>query len=394
MSGVRLPIFMDALSTTPVDPRVLEVMLPCFTEDFGNAASKHHAFGWRAEKNGEEARAQIASLIGAHPREIVITSGATEAINLALKGVFEANSETRPHIITSEAEHKAVLDTCKRLEKRGARVSYLQPDDTGRMSVSRVEEALRDDTLLVVLMWANNEVGSLNPIRDLGMLCRERNVLFFTDAAQATGKVPIDVVADHVDLMSMSAHKLYGPKGIGALYVRRRPKVRLETQIDGGGHEHGLRSGTLNIPGLVGFGAACSLAESLMSEEAERLEALRDRLEEALLSALPDTQLNGSREHRLPNCLNLSFHGIDSDALVSTLRDVALSTGSACASSTIVPSHVLRSMGLSQARMDGAIRFGLSRFTSQAEVDYVINAVEKAVWSQRALQDSGIREYL
>jgi cysteine desulfurase len=385
-SAMKLPIYLDYQATTPADPRVVEAMLPYFHERFGNAASRSHRFGWEAEEAVEKAREQVARLIGASPKEIVFTSGSTEAINLALKGVAEMYGEKGRHIITSQAEHKAVLDTCKHLEKEGFEVTWLAPDRTGRVEAARVAEALRPDTVLVALMWANNEVGTVNPIREIGALCKERGVLFFTDATQAAGKIPVDVEADHVDLLCLSAHKIYGPKGVGALYVRRRnPRVRLVAQIDGGGHERGMRSGTLNVPAIVGFGKACELCSNEMEEEARRASALRDRLEQRITAALDHVHLNGNREHRLPNNLNLSFAYVEGESLLMGISDVAVSSGSACTSASLEPSHVLRSMAVGDDLAHSSIRFGIGRFTTPEEVDFAADQVIAAVKRLREL---------
>ncbi len=382
---MKLPIYMDYQATTPVDPRVLEAMLPFFQQDFGNAASRNHAFGWKAEEAVQTAREQIASLIGASEKEIIFTSGSTEGINLAVKGVAEMYASKGKHIITSQAEHKAVLDTCKHLEKEGCEVTYLEPDSTGRVSVEAVEAALREDTVLVTLMWANNEVGTINPIREIGALCHERGVLFFTDGTQAAGKIPVDVEADNVDLLCLSAHKLYGPKGVGCLYVRRRkPRVRLVSQIDGGGHERGMRSGTLNVPGIVGLGAACAIAEAELEQSMKHEIELRDYLEEKITSALDYVHLNGNREHRLPGNLNLSFSFVEGESLLMGIHDIAVSSGSACTSASLEPSHVLRSMGVGDDLAHSSIRFGIGRFTTKEEVDY---AADQLIESVRRLRE-------
>ncbi len=383
---MKTPIYLDYQATTPLDPRVLEAMLPYFTQHFGNAASRNHAFGWEAEKAVETARDQVAQLIGANAKEIVFTSGSTESINLALKGAAEMYAEKGKHVITSQAEHKAVLDTCKHLEKLGFEVTYLQPDKTARISAEQVRAALRPDTILVALIWANNEVGTLNPIREIGALCHERGVLFFTDATQAAGKVEVDVEADHVDLLCLSGHKIYGPKGVGALYVRRRnPRVRVQSQMDGGGHERGMRSGTLNVPGIVGLGKACELARLEMPEESRRTSGLRDRLEQRINAALDHVHLNGSREHRLPNNLNLSFAFVEGESLIMGIKDCAVSSGSACTSASLEPSHVLRSMNVGEDLAHSSIRFGVGRFTTPEEVDFAADQVIAAVRRLREL---------
>jgi cysteine desulfurase len=387
---MRLPIYLDYQATTPVDPRVLEAMLPYFNGEFGNAASRNHAFGWSAERAVGESREKIAKLIGASAKEIVFTSGSTEAINLAIKGTAEMYGSKGKHIITTLVEHKAVLDTCKHLEKDGFEITYLRPDSTGRISADSVAEALRDDTILVSVMWANNEVGTINPIREIGAHCRERGALFFTDATQAVGKVPVDVEADNVDMLCVSAHKIYGPKGAGGFYVRRRkPRVRLVAQIDGGGHERGLRSGTLNVPGIVGLAEACRLCGEELEEEMERASLLRDRLEKKI-HELEFVHLNGSREHRLPGCLNLSFPYVEGESLLMGISDIAVSSGSACTSASLEPSHVLRAMDVGDDLAHSSIRFGIGRFTTEEEVDYAAAKVVEA--ASRLLELSPLYE--
>jgi cysteine desulfurase len=377
---------MDNHATTPVDPRVLEAMLPYFTQKFGNAASRHHRFGWEAEKAVEEARKQVASLIGADPKEIVFTSGATESNNLALKGVAEAYAGRGNHIVSVGTEHKAVLDPCKHLQKAGWEVTYLPVGRDGLLDPGRLHAAITERTVLVSVMYANNEIGVIQPIREIGAICAGRGVLFHSDAVQAAGKIPVDVVRDGVHLLSLTAHKLYGPKGVGALYVRRRnPRVLLTAQIDGGGHEHGMRSGTLPVATLVGFGEACAIAQREMAADAERLGALRDRLRGRLEADLEDVHVNGSMEHRLPNNLNMSFRHVDSESLLIGMHDVALSSGSACSSATIEPSHVLRALGIGEELARGAIRFGLGRFNTAAEVDYVAGRMVELVRRLREL---------
>jgi len=383
---MKLPIYMDYQATTPCDPRVVEAMLPYFTQSFGNAASRNHRYGWEAEEAVEKARGQIAELLGANSKEIVFTSGSTESINLALKGVAEMYAEKGKHIITCQAEHKAVLDVAKHLEQQGFEVTYLQPDKSGRVSVESVAAALRPDTILVALMWANNEVGTLNPIREIGALCHEKGVLFFTDATQAAGKVPVDVEADHVDLLCLSGHKIYGPKGVGVLYVRRRnPRVRLVAQMDGGGHERGMRSGTLNVPSIVGLGKACELARLELPQEAQRTSGLRDYLEKRIFAELDFVHLNGNREHRLPNNLNVSFAYVEGESLIMGISDVAVSSGSACTSASLEPSHVLRAMDVGEDLAHSSIRFGIGRFTTQEEVDFAAGSVIRAVKRLREL---------
>jgi cysteine desulfurase len=377
---MKLPIYFDYQATTPMDQRVLDAMLPYFTQDFGNAASRSHAFGWKAEEAVEQARAQIAAVIGANPKEIVFTSGSTEAINLALKGVAEMYVEKGKHIVTSLVEHKAVLDTCKHLEKLGYEVTYLNPEKTGRITTEAVRAALRPDTILVALMWANNEVGTLNPIREIGALCHEKGVLFFTDATQAVGKVPVDVEADHVDLLCLSGHKIYGPKGVGCLYVRRKnPRVRLVAQIDGGGHERGMRSGTLNVPGIVGLGKACELSRTDLEKDARHASELRDYFESKIFAALDHVHLNGDKAHRLPSNSNLSFSYVEGESMIMGIKDIAVSSGSACTSASLEPSHVLRAMGVGDELAHSSIRFSLGRFTTEAEVDYAASRVAAEV---------------
>ena len=383
---VKLPIYMDNHATTRTDPRVVEEMLPYFTEKFGNAASRNHEFGWVAEQAVEQGRERIAKLIGATSKEIIFTSGATESNNLAIKGVAEMYKEKGNHIITQAIEHKAVLDTCKRLEKYGFRVTYLPVQKDGRIDLDDLKRAMDDKTILVTIMTANNEIGALQPIREIGALCHERGVLFHTDAVQAIGKVPFNVIQDNVDLASLTAHKLYGPKGVGALYVRRKnPRVQLVAQIDGGGHERGMRSGTLNVPGIVGFGKACALASEGMAEEAVKLSALRDRLKDAIMGQLDEVYINGSVEHRLPGNLNISFAYVEGESLLMGINDIAVSSGSACTSATLEPSYVLKALGAGDDLAHSSIRFGIGRFNTQAEVDYVAARVIDTVKRLREL---------
>jgi cysteine desulfurase len=383
---VKLPIYMDNHATTRTDPRVVEEMLPYFTETFGNAASRNHEFGWVAEQAVEQARERIAKLIGATSKEIVGTAGATESNNLAIKGVAEMYKEKGNHIITQAIEHKAVLDTCKRLEKYGFRVTYLPVQKDGRIDLDDLKRAMDDKTILVTIMTANNEIGALQPIREIGALCHERGVLFHTDAVQAIGKVPFNVVQDNVDLASITAHKLYGPKGVGALYVRRKnPRVQLVAQIDGGGHERGMRSGTLNVPGIVGLGKACAIASEGMAEEAVKLAALRDRLKNAIMGQLDEVYINGSVEHRLPGNLNISFAYVEGESLLMGINDIAVSSGSACTSATLEPSYVLKALGAGDDLAHSSIRFGLGRFNTPAEVDYVAERVVDTVKRLREL---------
>ncbi len=383
---MKLPVYMDCHATTPVDPRVFQAMQPYFCELFGNAASRNHSFGWQAADAVERARKQIAELIGASPKEIVFTSGATESNNLALKGVAGAYSERGDHIITVATEHKAILDVCKHLEKDGKQVSYLPVDRDGLIDLDRLRDAITDRTVLVSVMYANNEIGVIQNIREIGKIAKERGVLLHSDATQALGRIPVDVAADHIDLLSMSAHKIYGPKGAGALYVRGRdPRVRVSAQIDGGGHEHGMRSGTLNVPGIVGFGAACAIAKAEMTEDSKRTAHFRDKLRDKLAASLDQVFVNGSIERRLPNNLNMSFMFADSEAIMMGISDIAVSSGSACSSATIEPSHVLRAIGIGDDRAHSAIRFGLGRFTTEEEVDYAAARVIEVVKKLREL---------
>jgi cysteine desulfurase len=383
--ALKLPIFMDNHSTTPVDPRVLEAMMPYFTSDFGNAASRNHPFGWHAEKAVELAREQVGAIIGASAKEIVWTSGATESINLALKGVAEFYSEKGNHIITGATEHKATLDTCKRLEKEGFQVTYLPVQPDGRILPEQVREAMTDRTILVALMLANNEIGTVHPINEIGQVVKEKGALFFVDAVQGVGKVPFDVNTAKADLVAVSGHKMYGPKGVGALYVRRKPRVRLTAQIDGGGHERGMRSGTLNVPGIVGMGKAAELAMKEMPEEARRLAGLRDRLRDKLMSKLPECYINGSWEHRLPGNLNISFAFVEGEGLMMAMKDVAVSSGSACTSASLEPSYVLRALGIGEELAHTSIRFGIGRFNTVEEIDYVADHVTGAVTRLREM---------
>ena len=383
---MKLPIYLDYQATTPLDPRVLEAMMPYLTSEFGNAASRSHLFGWKAEEAVEKARNEIGALIGASGKEIVFTSGSTESINLALKGVAEMYADKGKHVITSMAEHKAVLDTCKHLEKQGLEVTYLDPTRTGRITTEMVEQALRPDTILVALMWANNEVGTLNPVREIGALCHQKGVLFFSDATQAVGKVPVDVEADHVDLLCLSAHKIYGPKGVGCLYVRRKnPRVRLVAQMDGGGHERGMRSGTLNVPGIVGLGKACELSRTELEKDAAHARELRDYFEKRVFAELDHVALNGDPDHRLPGNSNLSFSYVEGESLIMGIKDLAVSSGSACTSASLEPSHVLRSMKVGDELAHSSIRFGFGRFTRREEVDYAIGEVVRSVRRLREL---------
>ena len=426
---MKLPIYMDYHATTPLDPRVLEAMQPYFTDSFGNAASRNHSFGWKAEAAVNKAREQVAALIGASEKEIVFTSGATESNNLAIKGVVEFYKDKGDHVITLTTEHKAVLDTCKRLERQrqeridelkmqrlmeltggdvnvedlptleikhslendellkrwvdkvrvGARVTYLSPKKDGLVDLAELEKAITDRTVLVSIMLANNEIGVVQPVEQIGALCRSKGVLFHTDAVQGAGKIPFDVEKSKADLVSLTAHKMYGPKGIGALYVRRKPRVRIREQIDGGGHERGMRSGTLNVSGIVGFGAAAEIAKNEMEAEAQRLTTLRERLWKGVSAKLDYLTINGSLAHRLPGNLNVSFAFAEGEALMMAIKDVAVSSGSACTSASLEPSYVLRALGVEEEMAHSSIRFGLGRFTTEAEVDYVIDLMVTAV---------------
>jgi cysteine desulfurase len=432
---LKLPIYMDNHATTPLDPRVLEAMLPYLQEDFGNAASRNHAFGWKAEAAVEQARKQVAALIGASDKEIVFTSGATESDNLAIKGVVEFYKDKGDHIITLKTEHKAVLDTCKRLERirqerldelkqlrliqltgkpvsrdnlaelsikhdldsdpvyrqwaelptGGARVTYLDVEKDGRIDLKKLEAAMTDKTILVSIMFANNEIGTVQPVAEIGKLCRQKGILFHCDAVQGIGKVPFNVEELHVDLVSMSAHKMYGPKGVGALYVRRKPRVRIAPIIDGGGHERGMRSGTLNVSAIVGFGKAAEIARQEMADEAARLFRLREKLRKGIMEKLDMVTVNGSLEHRLPGSLNISFAYVEGEALMMAIKDVAVSSGSACTSASLEPSYVLRACGVDEEMAHSSIRFGLGRFNTEEEVDYVIKLMVDKVTRLREM---------
>jgi cysteine desulfurase len=384
--AVKLPIYMDNHATTPVDPRVLEAMMPYFTNNFGNAASRNHSFGWSAEEAVENARQQVASLIGATAKEIIFTSGATESDNLMIKGAAEMYREKGNHIITQAIEHKAVLDTCKNLEKHGFEVTYLPVERDGRVNPEHVRKAIKPTTILICIMYANNEIGVINPVGEIGKIAKERGIIFAVDGVQAVGKIPVDVQKDNIDLLAISAHKIYGPKGVGALYVRRRnPRVQLSAIIDGGGHERGMRSGTLNVPGIVGLGKACELCQQEMPTESERLRGLRDRLQAGLEAKLDEVFINGSMEHRLPNNLNMSFAYVEGESLLMGINDVAVSSGSACTSATLEPSYVLKALGVGEDLAHTSIRFGLGRFTTQEEVDYVVDKMVQVVTKLREL---------
>jgi len=377
---MKLPIYMDYHATTPVDPRVLEAMMPFFNEKFGNAASRNHPFGWEAEEAVEEARKQVADLIGANPKEIIFTSGATESNNLAIKGAAEMYREKGNHVITCVTEHKAVIDTCKKLEKQGLRVTYLPVQKDGRISLDDLRAAITDRTILITIMTANNEIGVIQPIAEIGAIAKEKGILFHTDGVQAVGKIPFDVTALKVDLVSISGHKIYGPKGVGALYVRRRnPRVLLAEQISGGGHERGMRSGTLNVTGIVGLGKAAELCRQEMAKDTERLRTLRDRLNAALHESLDEIYINGSMEHRLPHNLNISFAYVEGESLLMGINDVAVSSGSACTSASLEPSYVLKALGAGDDLAHSSIRFGLGRWTTDEEVDYVVEKLTKVV---------------
>ena len=384
--GVKLPIYMDNHATTPLDPRVLEAMMPYLTGTFGNAASRNHSFGWEAEAGVDKAREQIAKLIGCTAKEIIFTSGATESNNLAIKGIAEMYREKGNHIITQVTEHKAVLDTCKRLEKSGYRITYLPVQADGLVDIEDLKRAMDDQTILVSIMYANNEIGVIQPVQAIGKLCHEKGILFHCDAVQAVGKIPVNVLTDNIDLMSISGHKIYGPKGVGALYVRRRnPRVQISEQINGGGHERGMRSGTLNVPGIVGLGAACEIAMNEMEAEAKREIELRDYLRAKLEKALDYTQVNGNMEHHLPGNLNMSFIYVEGESLLMGINDIAVSSGSACTSATLEPSYVLKALGLGDDVAHSSIRFGLGRFNTKAEVDYVSDKIIEVVVKLREL---------
>ena len=375
---MQLPVYLDNNATTPVDPRVLETMLPFFSMHFGNAASHTHAFGWEAEEAVKVAREQVAKLINAEPEEIVFTSGATESDNLALKGIFESYSAKGNHIITVKTEHKAVLDSCKHLEKKGAEVTYLDVQKDGLIDLNELENRIKPGTILIAVMYANNETGVIQPIKEISAIAKKNGILFFSDATQAVGKIPVDVIKDSIDLMSFSAHKMYGPKGIGALYIRRKnPRVRLSSQIDGGGHERGMRSGTLNVPAIVGFGKACELCRLEMQNDFEKTSKLRNNLEKNLMK-IKDVQINGNIEHRLPNVSNMSFKNVNSASVMAKLsKKIALSSGSACTSASQSPSFVLKAMGLSDEMALSSLRFGLGRFTTEEEIDFTMEELIK-----------------
>jgi cysteine desulfurase len=384
--AIKLPIYLDNHATTPADPRVVDAMLPYFTEKFGNSASRNHAFGWAAEEAVEIARAQIAKLINASPKEIIFTSGATDSNNLAIKGVAEMYREKGNHIITQVTEHKAVLDTCKRLEKYGYEVTYLPVQKDGRINLDDLRKAITPKTILISIMYANNEIGVVQPIEEIGKIAKEKGVFFHVDGVQAAGKIPVDVQRDGIDLLSISAHKIYGPKGVGALYVRRKnPRVQLSAIIDGGGHERGMRSGTLNVTGIIGLGKACELCQQEMAQETAKLSRLRDRLKEGIMSKLDECYINGSMEHRLPHNINISFAFVEGESLLMGINDIAVSSGSACTSATLEPSYVLKALGVGEDLAHTSIRFGIGRFNTEEEVDYVVGRVVETVNRLREL---------
>ena len=383
---LKLPIYLDHNATTPMDPRVLETMIPYFTENFGNAASRNHSFGWHAEEAVDYAREQIAQLIGADPKEIIFTSGATEGDNLGIKGVYEMYASKGNHIITCTTEHKAVLDTCKHLEKLGAEVTYLEVQPDGLIDLKALEAAMRPTTILVAIMYANNEIGVVQPVKEISAIAKKHGALFFTDAVQAVGKIPVDVNADGIDLMAFTAHKMYGPKGVGALYVRRKnPRVKVTAQLDGGGHERGMRSGTLNVPGIVGFGKAAEIARLDMAGDTERISKLRDKLENAL-KVIDESYVNGNPAHRLPHVSNISFKYVEGEGLMMGFnQDIALSSGSACTSASLEPSYVLKALGLGDDLAHSSLRFGLGRYTTEEQIDFTIKAVTDTVLKLREM---------
>jgi cysteine desulfurase len=383
---LKLPIYLDNNATTPMDPRVLEAMTPYFLEDFGNAASRNHPFGWKAEEAVDYAREQVAKLIGADPKEIIFTSGATEGDNLGIKGVFEMYAQKGNHIITATTEHKAVLDTCKHIEKNGGEVTYLQVKPDGLIDLKELEAAIKPTTILISLMWANNEIGTVLPMREISAIAKKHGVLLFTDGTQAVGKIPVDVNADGIDLMAFTAHKMYGPKGVGALYVRRKnPRVKVTAQMDGGGHERGMRSGTLNVPGIVGFGKACELCMQDMEADTKRISVLRDKLENALMN-LEEAYINGSVTSRLPHVTNISFKHVEGEGLLMGFnQNIALSSGSACTSASLEPSYVLKALGLGDDLAHSSLRFGLGRFTNEEQIDYTIKAISDTVIKLREM---------
>jgi len=383
---IQFPIYLDHNATTPCDPRVVDAMLPYFTNHFGNAASRNHPFGWQAEEAVDYSREQVAKLIGADPKEIIFTSGATEGDNLAIKGVFDMYASKGNHIITANTEHKAVLDTCKHVEKSGGQVTYLQVKPDGLVDLHELEAAISPKTILIAIMYANNEIGVIQPVQEISKIARRHGVLFFSDATQAVGKVPVDVNKDGIDLMSFTGHKMYGPKGVGALYVRRKnPRVKVTSQMDGGGHERGMRSGTLNVPGIVGFGKACELCMQEMESDNKRISALRNKLENSL-TKLEESYVNGSKEHRLPHVSNISFKYVEGEGLMMGFnKDIAVSSGSACTSASLEPSYVLKALGLGDDLAHSSLRFGLGRFTTEEQIDYTIEQVSKTVTHLREM---------
>ncbi len=384
--SLKLPVYMDNNATTPCDPRVVDAMIPYFTEKFGNAASRSHPFGWVAEEAVDYAREQVAKLVNANPKEIIFTSGATEADNLAIKGVFEMYASKGNHIITCTTEHKAVLDTCKHIEKLGGEVTYLQVQPDGLINLEELEKAITAKTILISIMYGNNEIGVIQPVREISAIAKKHGVLFFTDATQAVGKIPVDVEADGIDLMAFSAHKMYGPKGVGVLYVRRKnPRVKVTAQMDGGGHERGMRSGTMNVPGIVGFGKACEICMNEMEAEGKRLSIMRDRLEKGLME-LEEAYVNGSVEHRLPHVANISFKYVEGEGLMMGFnKNIALSSGSACTSASLEPSYVLKALGLGDDLAHSSLRFGLGRFTTDEQIEYTIEAIKETVLKLREM---------
>jgi cysteine desulfurase len=383
---LKLPIYLDHNATTPCDPRVVDAMIPYFTQNFGNAASRNHPFGWQAEEAVDYAREQVAKLIGADPKEVIFTSGATEADNLAIKGVFEMYASKGNHIITCNIEHKAVLDTCKHLEKLGAEVTYLKVKPNGLIDLQELEAAMKPTTILVALMYANNEIGTVMPMKEISKIAKKHGALVFTDATQAVGKIPVDVNKDGIDLLALTAHKMYGPKGVGALYVRRKnPRVKVTAQMDGGGHERGMRSGTLNVPGIVGFGKACELCLAEMDQDAQRLSKLRDKLETSLMK-LDEAYVNGDKDHRLPHVSNISFKYVEGEGLLMGFnKEIALSSGSACTSASLEPSYVLKALGLGDDLAHSSLRFGLGRYTTEEQIDYTIEQVSRTVTKLREM---------
>ncbi|MBU6307964.1 MAG: IscS subfamily cysteine desulfurase [Bacteroidetes bacterium] len=377
---MQFPIYLDHNATTPCDPRVVEAMIPYFTNSFGNAASRNHSFGWQAEEAVDYAREQVAKLIGADPKEIIFTSGATEGDNLAIKGVFEMYASKGNHIITCNIEHKAVLDTCRHLEKEGAEITYLNVKPNGLIDLAELEAAIKPTTILIAIMYANNEIGTVMPMREISAIARKHGVLLFSDGVQAVGKIPVDVNKDGIDLMAFTAHKMYGPKGVGALYVRRKnPRVKVTAQIDGGGHERGMRSGTLNVPGIVGFGKACEICLTEMEADTARIIKLRDKLEQSLLK-VEESYLNGDKEHRLPHVSNISFKYVEGEGLMMGFnKNIALSSGSACTSASLEPSYVLKALGLGDDLAHSSLRFGLGRYTTEEQIDYTIEQVTNTV---------------